>query len=58
MPQNIIWFFFFPVTRALDKKEKEYFSTEFLKLSIEIYIEGVKILNDILDFNIEIKFRG
>ena len=30
----------------------------FLKISIEIEVEGVKILNEILCFSIEIKFRG
>ena len=30
----------------------------FLKISIGIEVEGVKILNEILGFGIEIKFRG
>ena len=40
------------------RRSKGYFSTEFLKISIEIEAEGVKILKVILDFSIEIKFRG
>ena len=30
----------------------------FLKISIEIEAEGVRILNQMLDFSIEIKYRG
>ena len=37
---------------------KGYFSFEFLKISIEIEAEGVKILKEILDFSIEINFEG
>ena len=29
-----------------------------MKISNEIEVEGVKILNEILDFSIEVKFRG
>ena len=35
---------------------KGYFSINFLKISIEIEVEGVKTLNEILCFSIEIKF--
>ena len=35
-----------------------YFSIDFLKISINFETEGVKILNEILDFSTEIKFRG
>ena len=54
---------FFPagtlqISELLIRGSKGYFSIEFLKISIEIEVEGVKIFHDILDFSNEIKFRG
>ena len=46
------------IIRALDKSEKGYFSIDILKISIEIEVDGVKILSEILCFSTEIEFSG
>ena len=42
----------------LQESIKGFFSIVLFKISIEIEAEGVKLLSEILNFSIEIKFSG